>query len=179
MPIRYMNDFFHMHSQRSTIFSSRGLSGIDGNIATAVGLQKGLETQLICLIGDMASLHDLNSFSLLSPNQKILFIICNNYGGGIFTKVANPQPKEIIEKFFIGKHQLQFSQIANMFQISYLQVESIDAFSFGLNQFFDQKGPMILEVMINNQNGDLFLKQIDHQINQAQTTTGIKSYFFN
>lgn len=179
MPIRYMNDFFHLHSQRSTIFSSRGLSGIDGNIATAIGLQKGLESILICMIGDMATLHDLNSFSLLSPNQKILFIICNNFGGGIFTKVANHQPKEILDKFFVGKHNFQFSQISEMFQIPYLSVDSIDAFSFGLNQFFDQKGPMILEVAISNPNGDIFYKQLENQINQAQTNSGIKSYFFN
>ncbi len=177
MPIRYMNDFFHSETQRTTLFFNRGLSGIDGNIATAIGIQKGLESPLVCLIGDLATLHDLNSFALLEKHQKILFVICNNYGGGIFTKVTNHQPKEILDKFFIGKHHYQFSQIAHMFSMPYLQIESLDAFSFGLNQFIDQKSSMILEVMIDNLENENFLKLVDHQI-QTQLG-GIKSYFFS
>ena len=179
MPIRYMNDFFHSKSHRSNIFVNRGLSGIDGNIATASGLQKGLETPIITLIGDLATLHDMNSFHLVDPNQKILFLICNNYGGGIFNKIAAHQPKEILEKFFIGKHRLQFSQVAQMFQIPYLQVESLDSFSFGLGQFMDQKGPMILEVLIDLNENDHFLKSLEKEISQNQVTANIKSYFFS
>ncbi len=178
MPIRYMNDFFHAKSHRCTIFSNRGLSGIDGNIATAIGLQKGLETPLVALLGDMATLHDLNSFKLLQPEQKILFIICNNFGGGIFTKTSHQHPKDILEKFFVGKHRVQFSHIAKMFDIPYLQIESLDAFSFGLGQFMDQKGAIIIEVMIDLEENELFSKSIEKELSQSQTTQTIKSYFF-
>ena len=180
MPIRYMNDFFKQKGQRLQIFTNRGLSGIDGNIATAIGIAKGSESSLIALIGDQAALHDLNSLSLLKPDLKVLIIIVNNYGGSIFYKVSSQVSKDISEKFFVGKHAWQFSHIAETFQIPYLQVESLDAFSFGLNQFFDKKSSMLLEVKINPEENENFMNAIENQISQqAQATSGIRSYFFS
>lgn len=180
MPIRFMNDFFQHKAQRMQIYTNRGLSGIDGNIATCVGIASGSESPLIAMIGDQAALHDLNSFSLIKPEQKLLVIIINNSGGSIFYKVASQISREISEKFFVGKHNWQFASIAEMFQIPYLQVDSLDSFSFGLNQFFDKKESMICEVQIKVEENENFLQLVETQINQlSQTPQGIRSYFFS
>ncbi len=179
LPIRYMNDYFHLASQRSALFCNRGLSGIDGNIATAIGIQKGLESPLICLLGDLATLHDLNSFALLQRNQKIVFIICNNSGGAIFNQVAPQQSKEILNRYFIGEHRYQFDKIAETFQIPYLQVDSIDALNFGLNQFFEQKSPLLIELIIRYEENTAFESAIESQIQNQKTGSSIKSYFFS
>jgi 2-succinyl-5-enolpyruvyl-6-hydroxy-3-cyclohexene-1-carboxylate synthase len=179
MPIRYMNDFYYPEKARSTFFVNRGCSGIDGNVATAIGIEEGLQTPVIALLGDMATLHDLNSFSLLGKSQKIAFVILNNHGGGIFSKVQSVHQQDILEKFFQGKHTYQFKAISEMFELPYLKVESMDELSFGLSQFFDQKQSVILEVFVEISQGDAFLKELEAQIEQITSLQGvIKSYFF-
>ena len=47
------------------IYANRGASGIDGLIATAAGVVESSKDRGILLIGDLSTLHDLNSLSLL------------------------------------------------------------------------------------------------------------------
>ena len=56
MPIRDADHFFFPKKGRG-FFSNRGLSGIDGNIATACGLARGIDSPLVAFIGDQAALH--------------------------------------------------------------------------------------------------------------------------
>ncbi|MBM3198823.1 MAG: 2-succinyl-5-enolpyruvyl-6-hydroxy-3-cyclohexene-1-carboxylic-acid synthase, partial [Chlamydiae bacterium] len=63
MPIRDAEFFLFPTKKLVSIFANRGASGIDGNIATACGLAKGLGKPLIAVLGDMASLHDINSLA--------------------------------------------------------------------------------------------------------------------
>ncbi len=86
MPIRDADLLLYPEEGSSSIFSNRGVSGIDGNIATALGISKGLQKPLIAVLGDLATLHDLNSLALVEKSTfPIFFIVINNHGGGIFS----------------------------------------------------------------------------------------------
>lgn len=116
LPIRHAN---FLGSMRSLVFANRGLSGIDGNIATLRGLYDALQTPMIGVIGDQAALFDLNSLSLLK-NKEILLIIVNNGGGKIFETLPI-RLSSLAATYFINEHSWNFQKGAEMFSLPYWQ----------------------------------------------------------
>ncbi len=116
MPIRDADHFFFPRKCRG-FFANRGLSGIDGNIATIAGLAETMP--ILGFIGDQAALYDLNSLALLKKAKyRAILIISNNFGGGIFHHLemaASPH----FEQFWAMKHDFQFEQAARMFDLPY------------------------------------------------------------
>jgi 2-succinyl-5-enolpyruvyl-6-hydroxy-3-cyclohexene-1-carboxylate synthase len=66
------------------VYSNRGANGIDGVIATAAGVAtSGVPT--VCLIGDVAFLHDQSSLTALRRRAiDLTVLVIDNDGGGIF-----------------------------------------------------------------------------------------------
>jgi 2-succinyl-5-enolpyruvyl-6-hydroxy-3-cyclohexene-1-carboxylate synthase len=96
MPIRDVDTFFHIQNKNLKIACNRGVNGIDGTIATALGMAAAGENVTL-LIGDLSFYHDLNSLVLSKLHQLPLkIVLVNNDGGGIFSFL--PQSKE--EKHF-------------------------------------------------------------------------------
>jgi 2-succinyl-5-enolpyruvyl-6-hydroxy-3-cyclohexene-1-carboxylate synthase len=120
MPIRDADHFFFPPSHPG-FFSNRGLSGIDGNIATASGIAGVLDRPIIAFIGDQAALHDLNSLPLLKK-KNVLLIVSNNFGGGIFDYLpVSSSPR--LDAYFTASHSWHFESAAEMFGIPYLRCE--------------------------------------------------------
>ncbi|MBU6446741.1 MAG: 2-succinyl-5-enolpyruvyl-6-hydroxy-3-cyclohexene-1-carboxylic-acid synthase, partial [Verrucomicrobia bacterium] len=128
MPIRDADHFLFPSEPRS-FFANRGLSGIDGNIATLAGLAE--EMPMLGIIGDQAALYDLNSLPLLKKaKHPAILLISNNFGGGIFHHLpiaASPH----FEQFWANAHDMHFAKAASMFDLPYM--------SFAEMQF-DQTG---------------------------------------
>ncbi len=102
------------------IGANRGTSGIEGAIAAATGFAAGLQAPVIAIIGDLASLHDLNSLALLQRSlQPVIVIIINNDGGGIFSFLPIAKSTDIFEAYFGTPHGLNFSHAAAMFGVDY------------------------------------------------------------
>jgi 2-succinyl-5-enolpyruvyl-6-hydroxy-3-cyclohexene-1-carboxylate synthase len=125
MPIRDADLLLYPQQGSSSIFSNRGVSGIDGNIATACGISKGIQKPMIAVLGDLATLHDLNSLALVEKTgAPIFFIVINNRGGGIFSFLPVSEKKELFESLIATSHNYCFEQAANMFSLPYYQVTS-------------------------------------------------------
>jgi 2-succinyl-5-enolpyruvyl-6-hydroxy-3-cyclohexene-1-carboxylate synthase len=118
MPIRDAENYL-FPKECAGFYCNRGVSGIDGNIATAAGLAEGLQKPVIALIGDQACLHDLNSLALLKESRfPVHVIVENNFGGQIFTRhgvAASPHFK----KFWVAEHTWNFEGAARMFDLDY------------------------------------------------------------
>jgi 2-succinyl-5-enolpyruvyl-6-hydroxy-3-cyclohexene-1-carboxylate synthase len=152
MLIRDADKFFPAMPSPLRIFGNRGVSGIDGNIATAAGIAQGQKRPLIALIGDLAFLHDMNSLSLLhAPEHPVCLIVVNNGGGGIFSFLPVYAKKEPFEKFFAGAHAYTFSQAAALFQIPYAQPNTISDLDELLNRFVEQKESLFIEISTDRQ----------------------------
>lgn len=125
MPIRDA-DHFLFPKEPKIFFSNRGLSGIDGNIATIAGL--GQEMPILGFLGDQAALYDLNSMPLLKKTKHpILLVISNNFGGGMFHHlpiVSSPH----FEKYWAFAHDLRFKKAAELFDIPYAGFEKLEDF---------------------------------------------------
>lgn len=120
MPIRFADRFLFPKTGKG-FFANRGVSGIDGNIATAAGVSDGLQSPLIAFIGDQAALHDLNSLSLLKK-RPVLLVIVNNFGGGIFDYLLISQSSHL-DRYFTASHELHFEAAALAFDLPYVRFE--------------------------------------------------------
>ncbi|HLB52711.1 MAG TPA: 2-succinyl-5-enolpyruvyl-6-hydroxy-3-cyclohexene-1-carboxylic-acid synthase [Chlamydiales bacterium] len=106
-------------------FGSRGLSGIDGNIATAAGIADGCKKPLIAWVGDQTALHDLNSLPLLKKTSyPVTLIISNNFCGEIFSSLPFANWPET-EKFIKAPHSLRFQKAAEMFDLPYVSLSEV------------------------------------------------------
>lgn len=127
MPVRDAESFFYPERPRGPIFTNRGVSGIDGNIATIAGLAEGCKRPIAALIGDQTALHDLNSLAQLSKSRfPIILFIVNNYGGGIFSFLPIQQKlqKETFETYFAASHQYSFEHAADLFHLPYYRPQN-------------------------------------------------------
>ena len=85
LPVRLLDQWLPGLEHDVLVAANRGLSGIDGLLATAVGLQAGLGRPVAALLGDLSLLHDLGSLALLAQHRPpLLLLALNNDGGGIF-----------------------------------------------------------------------------------------------
>lgn len=91
MPVRYL-EWFDSHPPPGTrVLSNRGANGIDGVIATSIGAAlTGAPT--VCLIGDVAFLHDASSLTTLTRRAVDLsVVVIDNDGGGIFSFLSQAE----------------------------------------------------------------------------------------
>jgi len=124
MPIRDADHFLFPKNSCKGFFVNRGLTGIDGNIATAAGLSNGSNAPLLAFIGDQACLHDLNSFALLKKTKyPLTLIVSNNYGSGIFHHLPIVKCPHF-EKYWGAAHDWNFEDIARMFELPYVRTDS-------------------------------------------------------
>ncbi len=146
MPIRDADMFFYPKHTCGPIFANRGLSGIDGNLATCAGIAQVMP--VIAVVGDQTFLHDLNSLAQFKKTSyPIKLIVINNGGGGIFSFVAKNVPKEILDSHFAAKHELQFEEAARLFNIPYDNVTTVDA----LKEQLSSQGSCFIEVITNRE----------------------------
>ncbi len=147
MPIRDADLLYFPKNKVGPIFGNRGLSGIDGNIASAIGLSKGLEKSVVAILGDLAFLHDLNSLALLKKHpHPLLFIVINNGGGGIFSFLPVHEKQEVFEELFATAHTYQFENAAKLFNLNYYTPSTPEEFMSTINQTTKEKQSAIIEV---------------------------------
>lgn len=126
---------------------NRGASGIDGNIATAVGFGDTLGRPVTALIGDLAMFHDLNSLRLVAESSvPVTVAVINNRGGGIFSFLPIAKDNPEFEEFFGTPHDLSFAKAAEMFGIGYSTPASIQEFRNAIESTFEQGSKKLIEL---------------------------------
>lgn len=90
MPVRDV-EWFAANRSDIAVYANRGANGIDGIVATAVGVATtGCPT--VCLIGDVAFLHDSTTLvGLRSRAVDLTIVVTDNDGGGIFSFLPQHQ----------------------------------------------------------------------------------------
>lgn len=148
MPIRDWDMFAGKSAAKVRMAGNRGCSGIDGNLATALGLMAGSLCPVTLLLGDLALLHDLNSLALVqSATFPLVLVVINNQGGGIFSflPVASAVP-DLFEPFWGTPHHLRFEQAAAMFGLAYAAPSDQEAFKAAYQGAFATRTTTLIEV---------------------------------
>ena len=148
LPIREWDQAASWRSKNLQVKASRGLCGIDGQIATFLGLCTPLQENW-AIIGDLTALYDLVApwvFQQL-PEMDINLVIINNGGGQIFSHMfSNP--------IFLNPHDLQFKPLADLWKWHYEKWEEIPTYLPKV------KGGRIIEILPNTEASKRFLQKI-------------------
>lgn len=129
MPIRDMDTFYLPANTSVEIIANRGANGIDGVIATAIGVA-ATDQKLTLLIGDISFLHDYTSlFIARQYNIPIRVVVVNNNGGGIFSFLPQANEKKHFEALFGTPFSPPIEKLAKAVGGNYVQPKTVDELS--------------------------------------------------
>ena len=147
LPIREVDMLSANRNTPLRVAANRGASGIDGQIATACGWAMGHRQPTTILLGDLSSMHDLNSLLLIRESPvPMTLIILNNDGGGIFSMLPIYKQKDVFESFFGTPHGCEFSKVAAMFDIPCFQPENLEQLCKSYQEAWHSKKSSLIEV---------------------------------
>jgi 2-succinyl-5-enolpyruvyl-6-hydroxy-3-cyclohexene-1-carboxylate synthase len=105
--------FFELiQTKRFRIEGNRGVNGIDGQLATAIGLAESAKETVYCILGDITTRYDLSAIQEMPKNLKL--IIVNNRGGRIFDMLK-------LDKRIVLEHEREFAAIVPAMGLTYAQ----------------------------------------------------------
>ncbi|MGZ3692976.1 MAG: 2-succinyl-5-enolpyruvyl-6-hydroxy-3-cyclohexene-1-carboxylic-acid synthase [Bdellovibrionota bacterium] len=151
MPIRDFNSVFRRSKKQFSLFSNRGLSGIDGLLATAAGVAFAARCETHCVIGDLSALHDVNSLALmqsLKDEINLTVWVMNNGGGEIFRIVPTAKAGGSIE-WFTTPQDYDLAALAKGFRITYARIRSGQDMADLSGEAFAGNGVRLIEVIFD------------------------------
>ncbi len=151
MPIRDVDAFAVADVGAAFVTANRGASGIDGTVATAHGVARGLGEPVVLLIGDLALVHDQTSLMLLRSGPPVVVVVVNNDGGGIFhflpvARGAHPLDAATFEAVMAAPHGLTFEHPAAQMGLPYHAPTTSDAFEAALTEALASGASAVIEV---------------------------------
>ncbi len=130
------------------VWANRGASGIDGTLATAMGVAQGAQAPVLMLVGDLAALHDMNSLLMAKDLRwPVVFVVLNNQGGGIFQSLPVREFDQF-ERYFKTPHDLSFQKMADLFNLNYAVADTAAAFESALENCRQARVSTLIEIPI-------------------------------
>ncbi|MCM1490982.1 MAG: 2-succinyl-5-enolpyruvyl-6-hydroxy-3-cyclohexene-1-carboxylic-acid synthase [Muribaculum sp.] len=98
-------------------YCNRGVSGIDGSTATAVGIANAYSGHTTLITGDMSWLYDSGASTLINIPDDMRIIVMDNSGGGIFRfiKSTSGLPSDTLERYFCVSNLPDIGAIAGAY----------------------------------------------------------------
>jgi 2-succinyl-5-enolpyruvyl-6-hydroxy-3-cyclohexene-1-carboxylate synthase len=127
---------------------TRGASGIDGVVSTAVGAAAAKDGPVALLIGDLSFFHDINGlWALRRHGLSLTVVLVNNDGGGIFNFLAQAEAApEHFEQWFGTPHGLDFAHAVALHGGRYERLEGAGGWAPRIREALATDGLTVLEV---------------------------------
>lgn len=123
MPIRDVETFLPAREGGPLVLSNRGANGIDGTVATALGVAAAGSGPVALLVGDVTLAYDLSA--LLSARRlgiALAIVLVNNDGGGIFHFLPVATQTDAFEEHVATPHGLDFAAAAALYGARHVPV---------------------------------------------------------
>ena len=162
--IRAFNSFSKKGFNKIQFFSNRGVSGIDGNLSTALGIASQSDKNNYLIIGDQSFIHDIGSLHILAQNNTNLTIfIMNNYGGAIFDHLPalNQIDSHMFKKYIRNEHSVNFKSIVKSYELEYEEIKSINDL-----KNITMEEMKVYEISIDNKDSLKFIRQFSTSLYQ-------------
>ncbi len=148
MPIRDVDSFFPRIERRVRIVGTRGASGIDGVVSTAVGAAAAGQGPVVLVIGDLSFLHDLNGlWPLRRYGLDLTVVLVNNDGGGIFHFLPQAElAQDAFEEWFGTPHGLDLAHAVGLHGGRYEMFEGVRGWADRIAAALSDPGLKVLEL---------------------------------
>lgn len=112
------------------VVSNRGLAGIDGTLATAIGLALGTGEAVTALMGDLTFLHDAGALAVPSDEAPpaLLVLVADDAGGGIFAGLEHGAEENAptFERWFATPQPTSIAALARAYGAQFREITSIE-----------------------------------------------------
>ena len=156
--IRAFDSFSNQsHLKNIHVLSNRGVSGIDGNIATALGIANTSKCNNYLVLGDQSFMHDVGSLQILAEiDTHLTIFIINNGGGAIFDRLplSEKMNPSAYNKFIRRNHNRNFKAITESYNMDYNLINTFEEL-----ENLDMDKTQICEVMIDRDDSLEFIYQ--------------------
>lgn len=178
LPVRMLDWFVPALPEHVGVVSQRGVAGIDGGIAGAIGTALAAPNRpTTAVIGDVTFLHDVGSLQL-APNvteSALVLIVVNNDGGRIFERLpiaSTAGAETVVQDLFVLPHGRSAAAMAEAFGVRAARVETVSAFSEALVSAWETMGVTVIEACVDARANDLDggFAAIDDAITRAVTS---------
>jgi 2-succinyl-5-enolpyruvyl-6-hydroxy-3-cyclohexene-1-carboxylate synthase len=150
----------YTNKKHVVVATNRGVSGIEGFIASACGFIDGSKKEAYLIVGDVAFIHDLNSLYFLKDMKTPLkIILVNNDGGGIFTLLPIHKEKTVLD-YISSPHGQNFKKTAESFGIDYVQVTNNQDFQEEFKKMQNKNHHSIMEVIFDHETNKAVYDQL-------------------
>jgi 2-succinyl-5-enolpyruvyl-6-hydroxy-3-cyclohexene-1-carboxylate synthase len=148
MAVRHANLYCAGTEAAQKIMVNRGVSGIDGNIATFLGELRGIGGRGLLLIGDLAAAHDLTALEAAKlASLRGAICIMNNGGGALFDLLSVAEMPDY-ERILRNPMGLDFHAIASAFHIPFRRCTTEQELSASLREASHQSYLSITEMCV-------------------------------
>lgn len=147
MSIRDIESWTGAMDKSLSVFSQRGVSGIDGLVSAAAGVASLVSSPTSLLIGDVSFLHDLNGLHAASRVQRpLVIVVVNNGGGRIFEQlpIASTNRAELMS-YFTTPQQADMEAAAAVYGCGFARAQSPTELRQALSRAYQTDGCTVIE----------------------------------
>lgn len=145
-----------------TVLANRGVSGIEGLIASAVGTRDCLDQNvpLTLVNGDIATLHDLGSLSMItSAKGQLIVIVANNSCGGIFSLLPVAKEKEVAD-IIRSPQSYDYTLAAKLFNLKSKRVTTKDEFKSAYLEAIQSGESILIDVIFSDEDNTKLYQEL-------------------
>lgn len=129
-------------------YCNRGVSGIDGTNATALGASLAYNGTTLLVTGDMSFAYCPEIMNMRRLGGDLRIIVINNSGGGIFRFIKTTRDLEMREKYFCSDPELPVRHVTEAYGWNYRSARDIRSLEEGL-QFLFSNPATLLEITVD------------------------------
>jgi 2-succinyl-5-enolpyruvyl-6-hydroxy-3-cyclohexene-1-carboxylate synthase len=143
--------FFNL-DRSINVYCNRGINGLEGTLASAIGFATVCKEPVYLIIGDLSFFYGVNSLWNMEHIKNLRILLINNKGGGIFRSLPELNKQENLHQFVTAKHDTEAEKWIDAASVKYLQAKNKRQLAKSLDMFMNEKieSSMCLEVIIES-----------------------------
>lgn len=140
--------FFNLDSSIS-VYCNRGVNGLEGTLAGAIGFASVCKDPVYLIIGDLSFFYGLNALWRIEHIKNLRILLINNKGGGIFRSITGLDKMGDIHQFITVQHDTDVQKWIEATSVKYLQAKNRRQLSKNLDVLMNKRieTSMCLEVI--------------------------------
>lgn len=146
LPIRWLDAWSASGSRSIAFHANRGLSGIDGNLSTFLGMARNWKGsgRKLALLGELTFQHDLGALAN-AHGQDLVVLVVNNGGGGIFDRLPQRTLPDCERLWKMPQH-IYLAAVTELFGAGYRRLDIPGNLQEPLAAAFAEGGVQVLEL---------------------------------